>query len=101
MNLVNNIVGYKPIGFRTPSLSLDNSTKWVLPILKERNFKYDSSIFPVRTTFYGVSHAPIHPYKLDFDNVSKEGYSNIIEFPLLVLPLVRGLRLPVAGGFYL
>ncbi|RLG15540.1 hypothetical protein DRN63_05215 [Nanoarchaeota archaeon] len=90
------------IGFRAPSFSLNNNTKWALKVLKEQNFRYDSSIFPAWTPLYGVYGAPQRPYMPSLDDVSKEGDENygIIEFPLSVYSFL-GFRMPIAGGFWL
>jgi len=95
------LVNEKPIGFRAPSFSLDNRTKWALEVLENVGYKYDSSIFPTKTPLYGVGKAPVGPYKPSNDNLAVEDENRKIwEFPLLVYPL-PGLKLPIAGGFYL
>lgn len=90
------------IGFRAPSFSLNNNTKWALNVLKDEGFCYDSSIFPVWTPLYGVYGAPLKPYYPSSNNISKESNSNdgIVEFPLTVYSFL-GMRVPVAGGFWL
>jgi len=90
------------IGFRAPSFSLNNKTKWALSILKEAGFSYDSSIFPTWTPLYGVYSAPIYPYTPSLTNdIAKEDEGkSILEFPLSVYELL-GLRIPIAGGFWL
>jgi len=90
------------IGYRAPSFSLNNRTRWALKILSEEKFHYDSSIFPAWTPLYGVYGAPSHPYKPSLDDVSKEDENNygIIEFPLAVYRLF-GLKIPISGGFWL
>jgi polysaccharide deacetylase family protein (PEP-CTERM system associated) len=89
------------IGFRAPSFSLNNKTKWVLKILHEEGFKYDSSIFPTWTPLYGTYKAPTHPYHLSLASIIEEdGNFSIIEFPLAVYKLF-GLKVPIAGGFWL
>ncbi|RLI19257.1 xylanase, partial [Candidatus Bathyarchaeota archaeon] len=90
------------IGFRAPSFSLNNNTKWALEVLKEQNFRYDSSVFPAWTPLYGVYGAPQRPYMPSLSDVSKEGHANygIIEFPLSVYGFL-GFKLPIAGGFWL
>lgn len=91
----------KCIGFRAPSFSLNNKTKWALKVLEDAGYKYDSSVFPTRTPLYGVWGAPTRPYKPSYQDVAEEdGNVKLWEFPLLVYPFV-GLRIPVAGGFYL
>jgi len=88
------------IGFRAPSFSLNNKTRWALEILEEEGFKYDSSVFPTWTPLYGAHRAPTHPYHPSLANILKEGCCSIIEFPLAVYELF-GLKLPIAGGFWL
>lgn len=88
-------------GFRAPSFSLSNSTKWALDVLEEAKYLYDSSIFPCRTPLYGVSGAPTEPYKISHEDVTKNDEKGTLwEFPVLTYPLL-GLRIPVSGGFYL
>ena len=90
------------VGFRAPSFSLNNDTKWALRVLSEEGFCYDSSVFPAWTPLYGVYEAPRKPYYPSLSDLSKEGNENygIVEFPLAVLSFL-GIRLPVAGGFWL
>ncbi|MEM2507527.1 MAG: polysaccharide deacetylase family protein [Candidatus Bathyarchaeia archaeon] len=90
------------IGFRAPSFSLNNNTKWALNVLKDEGFRYDSSVFPAWTPLYGVYDAPLKPYYPSSRDISKESDRNdgIIEFPLTVYDFL-GLRLPTAGGFWL
>lgn len=100
IKLLESITGEKPIGFRAPSFSINNSTRWAFRVLSKYGFKYDSSIFPMKTVLYGVPHAPLHSYKPAVDDVTREDpEGDITEFPLTVLRL--GWNIPVAGGFYL
>ena len=99
IEILESITGEKPIGFRAPNFSLDNSTKWVFRTLEKYGFKYDSSIFPIKTQFYGVPNAPLEPYKLSMDDITKiDDNSKIIEFPLSVVKIIKNV--PIAGGFY-
>ncbi len=98
--LLTSITGERPIGFRAPSFSLDNSTRWALPVLLKHGFKWDASICPVKTVLYGAPGAPLHPYRPSLDDVTKEDANGgIIEFPTTIVRF--GISLPVAGGFYL
>jgi len=100
IELIENIIGKKPKGFRAPSCSLNNQSRWVLPILARQGLKYDSSIFPAKTPFYGVANAPAHVYKISFNDVSKiDPNSPLIETPLAVYKFL-GIRIPIAGGVY-
>ncbi len=80
------------IGYRAPFFSITKKSLWALGILQELGFKYDSSIFPTRNFLYGIPDAPQTIYRPDTEG--------LIEFPLSVLR-IRGLNLPVCGGFYL
>jgi len=92
----------KCIGFRAPSFSLNNKTRWALKVIEGASYKYDSSIFPTKTPLYGVWGAPhTRPYRPSYEDLTKEGEDvKLWEFPLLVYQFV-GLRVPMAGGFYL
>ena len=104
-NLIREILGDVKIkGFRAPTFSLHQQTKWALPILKEFGYLYDASLFPMQfigNRLYGVDQAPRFPYRICFDNPSQEDpNSPLWEFPAAVVPLGR-LKIPVSGGFYL
>ena len=100
VDLLTSITGERPVGFRAPSFSIDNSTKWALEILEKYGFKYDASVFPINTMLYGVPNAPLHIYRPSKADITKEDPSgNIIEFPMTVLKM--GMNIPIAGGFYL
>ncbi len=100
VDLLKSITGKQPLGFRAPSFSLNNSTKWALEILKKNGFRYDSSIFPTKTILYGVPNAPLHPYRPSTKNVAKHDPKGpIVEFPMTVIKL--GKNIPISGGFYL
>lgn len=95
------LIGEKCLGFRAPSFSLNNKTRWALKTMNDFGYVYDSSIFPTKTSLYGVPTAPTRPYKISLKDVSKEDPNEKLwEFPLLVSQMF-GLRIPVAGGFYL
>ena len=97
----NSLTREKCLGFRAPSFSLSNETRWALEVLENAGYIYDSSIFPAKVFLYGVQKAPMKPYKLCHEDVTKEDESGKLwEFPLLVYS-VMGLRIPTAGGFYL
>lgn len=97
----NSLIGEKCAGFRAPSFSLNNKTKWALKVLETCGCQYDSSIFPTKTPLYGVWNAPTTPYKPSYNNVAKrDENAKLWEFPLLVYKL-KGIRVPVAGGFYM
>jgi polysaccharide deacetylase family protein (PEP-CTERM system associated) len=90
------------LGYRAPSFSLNNRTKWALNAIKTAGFEYDSSIYPTITPLYGLSNAPLRPYHPSPLDLSRKDPSNlsILEFPLAVYSFF-GMRIPIAGGFWL
>ena len=99
VTLLKAITKKKILGFRAPSFSIDPSTKWAFQVLEEYGFRYDSSIFPMKTKLYGVKHAPISIYKPSKEDITRHDESStLIEFPLTVYKSV--LTLPISGGFY-
>jgi polysaccharide deacetylase family protein (PEP-CTERM system associated) len=89
------------IGFRAPTFSLDAATAWALPVLAEEGFLYDSSIFPARVRLYGVAGAPLGIYRPDVRDLGRDNPAGpLVEFPVAIARMA-GVRVPVAGGFYL
>jgi polysaccharide deacetylase family protein (PEP-CTERM system associated) len=90
----------KSIGFRAPTFSLNYSSSWVIDILSENGYLYDSSIVPAKTTMYGISNAERKPYRISATSLTKDDPAGkIIEFPILVTKFL-GKMIP-AGGFFL
>jgi polysaccharide deacetylase family protein (PEP-CTERM system associated) len=101
--LMEDILGEAPaiIGFRAPTFSLEARTAWALEVLAEHGYRYDSSIFPMRTPLYGVANAPLEPYRISASAVERHNANGrLVEFPLTVCQ-VGGRRIPVSGGTYL
>ena len=91
------LADYNPIGFRAPSFSLNNRTKWAINLLEKHGFQYDSSIFPAKAWLYGVPGAPVGIYRPSRDDISiHDPDGPIVEFPLSVLRL--GMNIPVSAG---
>lgn len=91
-------------GFRAPTFSLNQDTKWALPLLREYGYSYDSSIFPTKiflNRLYGIKNAPRFPYRISFDDPGREDpKSDFWEFPAALIT-IGGYRFPVSGGIYL
>jgi len=99
IKILKSITGNTPLGFRAPSFSIDNSTKWAFEILIKYGFKYDSSVFPFKARLYGVPDAPLMPYKPALNDITKiDDTNNIIEFPLSIVKI--GRNIPISGGYY-
>ena len=99
-DVIEGITGRRPIGFRAPSFSLDHATSWALRALREQGYRYDSSVFPMKTPLYGVAGAPRFPYKPALADITRhDATQDLWEFPVAVWK--AGLRIPVGGAFYL
>jgi len=85
------ISGKKVYGFRAPDFSIRTSSIWVLEVLKEIGFCYDSSIYHIGFhDVYGIKKTNHFINKLD---------NGLIEFPLSTIRLL-GRRFPFGGGGY-
>jgi len=91
--ILEDITGDSVLGYRAPSYSFTKKTLWVLDILIDMGFKYDSSVFPIHHDRGGLPHANRFPYSLHANN------GEILEFPLSTIRLL-GNNIPVAGGGY-
>ncbi len=88
-------------GFRAPTFSMENRTRYAMRCLVAHGCTCDSIIFPVRNPVYGLSGAPCTVYRPDLDDLRlQNAQSGIIEFPMTVFEWGK-LRIPISGGFYL
>lgn len=93
--------GYRPLGFRAPMFSLDKRTCWALTVLKDAGYRYDSSVFPAGTGYYGMAGAPCGSYRASLSDPGKaDEVDGFMEIPVTILPLWK-LRVPLAGGAYM
>ena len=91
----------KSKGFRAPTFSLNETSSWIIDLLSEYDYIYDSSIVPAKTDLYGTPNAEIKPYRISSDSLENDTIDGkLIEFPLLVTKFL-GKKIPAAGGFYL
>jgi len=91
----------KSKGFRAPTFSLNQNTRWAINDLKNQKYVYDSSIVPAKTKLYGFSEAEIGPYGISSENLIKNNEcGSLVEFPLLVTKFL-GKKIPAGGGFFL
>jgi polysaccharide deacetylase family protein (PEP-CTERM system associated) len=81
-------------GYRAPTFSVVEDSRWALEILAEEGFAYDSSIFPIHHDRYGIPTAPRFPYRVQLD-----AGRHILEFPMTTIAL-GGQRVPFCGGGY-
>jgi polysaccharide deacetylase family protein (PEP-CTERM system associated) len=89
--VIEQATGLPVYGYRAPSFSVTNRSRWALDVLSELGFTYDSSIFPIRHDLYGIPDAPRAPFRT----------GALVEFPMTTFRLFGDSNLPVGGGGYL
>jgi polysaccharide deacetylase family protein (PEP-CTERM system associated) len=92
--LLEDITGREICGYRAPAFTITRRTLWALDVLAETGFRYDSSVFPLRTPRYGIEGAPYYPHLLR----TPAGHE-IREFPVASYRCA-GRRIPIGGGGY-
>ena len=92
--LLEDTVGKPIVGYRAPAFSIVRQTLWALDVLVDCGFRYDSSIFPIPMTRYGIKGSPWYPHRL-----RAPGGGEIVELPVASWR-VFGRRIPVGGGGY-
>ena len=93
--LLEDITGQAVWGYRAPTFSITERSRFALDVLADEGYRYDSSIFPIRHDRYGIPSAPRFLHEAAGVNGGR-----IVEFPPTTLR-VLGCNLPVAGGGYL
>jgi polysaccharide deacetylase family protein (PEP-CTERM system associated) len=95
-NVIEQSGGAQVYGYRAPSFSITEKSRWALGVLAALGFQYDSSVFPVTHDVYGVPSAPRSPFRVETP------HGSIVEFPMATFRFQKdGRNLPVAGGGYL
>lgn len=84
------VAGCKIRGHRAPAFSVVRETLWATDVMRELGLEYDSSIFPIQGSRYGIPDAPLTPYVLD---------NGLVEIPMTAIE-VGQRRLPAVGGGY-
>ncbi len=92
--VLEDITGTKMRGHRAPAFSINHTTAWVLDLLIDLGFDYDSSIMPCRGVGYGWPGQ-----SLDIGPISTPNGRQIQEVPLSVTG-VGGHLFPGLGGSY-
>ena len=89
------LTGTAVLGYRAPSFSITGQSLWALDVLLDAGFRYDSSVFPIKDTLYGLPDARRFPYPIR----ERDG-RRLIEFPITTTQAF-GRNLPLGGGGYL
>ena len=107
--VLEDLIGGKVLGYRAPSYSIWLQTPWAFDELLEAGYRYDSSIFPMRHDFYGMSDWPRFAglalkgsdgqWQPAESDKPASGQRTIMELPITTLR-IAGKNLPIAGGGY-
>jgi polysaccharide deacetylase family protein (PEP-CTERM system associated) len=82
-------------GYRAPTFSIMEETKWAYEILLQEGFRYSSSVFPTWHDRYGWPGFGDEPRKM-----ASNGKGEIWEIPMTV-GSIGPIRIPFGGGGYL
>lgn len=88
------VAGAPVLGYRAPSFSIIPGCEWAFDVLIEADYRYDSSLFPIRRRGYGYPSAPRAPH------VIQRSCGLLAEFPLATTTFLN-YAVPAAGGGYL
>jgi polysaccharide deacetylase family protein (PEP-CTERM system associated) len=90
LDVVADVTGVRPQGYRAPYFSLGSAQTWAYEILADEGLCYSSSVFPFRRDRAVENHS-LAPVRI----VTASG--TLVEMPASVIEFA-GRRLPVAGG---
>lgn len=76
---VEDLTGVEVVGHRAPEFSIAKQNQWVLELLIDEGFKYDSSVYPVKSSRYGWPE-----FGPDIRWLEVGGGKGIVEAPLSV-----------------
>lgn len=94
IRIIFGITGSPVAGHRAAFFSITKDSLWAFDILAEAGIEYDSSVFPVVNYRYGISDAPVKPYKIKL-----AGGKTITELPITTVKFLRN-NMPFSGGAY-
>lgn len=83
-------MGVSPVSFR---MGRFNMGPRMFSVLESTGIRVDSSVAPMRKEYGGPNHlsAPTDPYFPDPDSPCSRGTSHILEVPMTIHPVIRGL----------
>jgi polysaccharide deacetylase family protein (PEP-CTERM system associated) len=94
-DLVQELSGSRPVGYRAPAFSFTRATPWAFDVLAEHGIRYDSSLYDSPRIANRVGGIPVHPCAIRVATGQE-----VLEYPVAVWPLAGGRSLPIGGGSY-
>lgn len=93
-NILENLTSKKIIGYRAPDFSITKNSLWAFEVLSEAGYEYDSSVYPISYSRYGIKNFSITPLKILLSNKC-----TITEYPIAVFRFLEK-NFPIGGGGY-
>lgn len=91
IEVIERACGVRAVGYRAPSFSITDKSRWAWSVLAELGMEYDSSVFPTNLhDRYGIGEANPRPHEV---------VENLWEIPMSVMRIGKW-NVPVAGGGY-
>lgn len=88
--ILEDAAGVPITGYRAPSFSIDQRTRWAYMELADQGYAYSSSVAPVAHDHYGWREAPRFAFK-------PLAWSDLVEIPVTTA-MLGGKRLAAGGG---
>lgn len=88
--LLEDISGHEVKGYRAPSFSIGESNLWAFDCLERADYRYSSSIYPIRHDHYGMPDAPRFAHRVR---------TGLLEVPVTTARLLNR-NWPASGGGY-
>jgi polysaccharide deacetylase family protein (PEP-CTERM system associated) len=88
--LLEDLCGTEVRGYRAPSFSIGLANLWAFDALARADYRYSSSIYPIRHDHYGMPDAPRFAHRVG---------AGLLEIPVTTLR-VMNRNLPSSGGGY-
>jgi polysaccharide deacetylase family protein (PEP-CTERM system associated) len=90
--ILEDISGVIVNGYRAPSFSIGAGNLWALDCLRKADYRYSSSVYPIRHDHYGMPDAPRFPFYPGPGD-------GLLELPVTTVRLC-GTNVPAGGGGY-
>ncbi len=94
VNLIEEIAGRRPLGYRAPAFSINRDTPWAYESLADLGFRYDSSQYDSPRVPRRIRPVPSTPYRLKLASGRE-----LWEFPITAWH-VGARSVPLGGGSY-
>jgi polysaccharide deacetylase family protein (PEP-CTERM system associated) len=88
--VLENLTGTAVVGYRAPSFSIGAGNLWAHDCIAEADYRYSSSVYPVKHDHYGMPDSPRFAYRLE---------NGLVEVPITTMRWF-GRNWPAGGGGY-